>query len=562
MESHPPSAARSPISAKDVHFENVRRSVTYHPSVWDDYFLVHASNFTESSTSEVGELQKWKEEVRKLLVTTPDNSIHKIELIDAIQRLGVAYHFEDEIEISLKSIYDTNYSECNGKEDNDLHMVALRFRLLRQQGYNLSSADVFNKFIDHERKFKKSSINNVQGILSLYEAAHMGIQGEETLDEALEFSSSHLNSMNQIHMSKSLATQINEALKTPIRKTYVRLGAKKFLTIYQDDDSHNEVLLKFAKLDFNYVQKIHQKELIDVTRWWKTLDFKNKLPFVRDRVVENFFWAVSDYFEPQYHLSRIFLTKVITVITVIDDIYDVYGSINDLELFTNAIERWDYDSFNNLPTYMRHIYKALLDVYTEIEDENLKLGISYPIRYAKEEMKEMISAYYEEAKWSYNNYIPTMKEYMNVAFRAVGSTMLFTASLAGMRNLVSKEEFDWVVSKPSMILATVPIGRLMNDMTGHGFEQKISAVDCYMNENGASKEEAFAEFKKQIKKAWKDINQECLQPTAVRGTILVRALNFARLMELTYGHGEDAYTNSKNKTKGYIQYLFVEPVSV
>ncbi|KAG8386206.1 hypothetical protein BUALT_Bualt03G0124900 [Buddleja alternifolia] len=136
MENQPSSAA--PILAQDAMFENVRRSITYHPSVWGDYFLSHASNFTELSAIEVKELQKLREEVRKLLITTPNNSLHKIELIDAVQRLGVAYHFEDEIEISLKSIYDTNYSECNNK-DYDLHMVALRFRLLRQQGYDLSS---------------------------------------------------------------------------------------------------------------------------------------------------------------------------------------------------------------------------------------------------------------------------------------------------------------------------------------------------------------------------------------------------------------------------------------
>ncbi|KAG8386454.1 hypothetical protein BUALT_Bualt03G0150400 [Buddleja alternifolia] len=550
------------LSTKDERFENARRSVKYHPSVWRDHFLAYTPDVTELSTSEAEELQKLKEEVRKLLITTPDGSLHKIELIDAVQRLGVAYQFEDEIEISLKNIYDINYSEGNVKENNDLHMVALRFRLLRQQGYNISS-DVFNKFIDHEGKFKKSLINNVQGILSLYEAAHLGIQGEEILDEALEFSSSNLRSMNQIHISKSLAAQINEALKTPIRKTYVRLGARKFMTIYQDDDSHNEILLKFAKLDFNYVQKIYQKELHDVTRWWEALDFKNKLPFARDRVVEDFFWAVSDYFEPQYHLSRIILTKNVAMITVIDDIYDHYGSMDDLQLFTDAVERWDYNCIGNLPTYMRHCYKAMLDLYAEIEDENIKVGISYPVQYAREEMKKMIKGYYEEAKWYYNNYIPTTEEYMKVSFVTGGHLMTTTASLAGLGNLVSKEDFDWVVSESPMTWAGVKMGRLMNDMAGYGVEPKISSVECYMKDNtGASKEEAFAEFNKQLKKAWKDINKEFLHPTVVPTMILVRVLYFARLMYLLYKPGEDGYGNSKSATKGFIQYLFIEPVPV
>ncbi|KAG8386209.1 hypothetical protein BUALT_Bualt03G0125200 [Buddleja alternifolia] len=356
------------------------------------------------------------------------------------------------------------------------------------------------------------------------------------------------------------------------------------MTIYQDDDSPNEILLKFAKLDFNYVQKIHQQELIDVTRWWKALNFKNKLPFARDRLVEDFFWAVSDYFEPQYHFSRIFLTKAIAMITVVDDIYDRYGSMDDLHLFTDAAERWDYNCLDNLPAYMRHCYKALLDFYAEIEDKNVKVGISYPVQYAKEEMKKMIKGYYEEAKWYYNDYIPTTEEYMKVSFVTGGPLITTTASLAGMGNLVSKEDFDWVIRDSLMIQAGVKFGRLMNDMAGHGrpgksrlnaasglrWTEKLwlkaaafgASMECYMNENGASKEEVFAEFEKQLEKSWKDMNQECLQPTAVPMAILMRILNFARLMDLTYGHGDDAYGNPKSETKGYIQYLFVEPVPV
>lgn len=57
----------------------------------------------------------------------------KLELIDLIQRLGVGYHFEKEIDRTLRWIHDT-YSE-KANNDNDLRVVALRFRLLREQGF-------------------------------------------------------------------------------------------------------------------------------------------------------------------------------------------------------------------------------------------------------------------------------------------------------------------------------------------------------------------------------------------------------------------------------------------
>ncbi|CBI20478.3 unnamed protein product, partial [Vitis vinifera] len=73
--------------------------------------------------------------------------------------------------------------------------------------------------------------------------------------------------------------------------------------------------------------------------------------------------------------------------SVIDDIYDVYGTLEELKLFTEAVERWDISAIDQLPEYMRVCYRALLDVYSEIEEEMAKEGRSYRLYYAKEAMK-------------------------------------------------------------------------------------------------------------------------------------------------------------------------------
>ena len=78
-----------------------------------------------------------------------------------------------------------------------------------------------------------------------------------------------------------------------------------------------------------------------VFRWWKNLDFAHKLPFARDRVVECYFWILGVFFEPQFFLARRILTKVIAMTSIIDDIYDVYGTLEELELFTEAVERFN-----------------------------------------------------------------------------------------------------------------------------------------------------------------------------------------------------------------------------
>ena len=53
-----------------------------------------------------------------------------------MQRLGVAYHFEREIKKVLQPIYDS-YPHGDDME-GDIYDVALRFRLLRQVGHDIS----------------------------------------------------------------------------------------------------------------------------------------------------------------------------------------------------------------------------------------------------------------------------------------------------------------------------------------------------------------------------------------------------------------------------------------
>ena len=78
------------------------------------------------------------------------------------------------------------------------------------------------------------------------------------------------------------------------------------------------------------------------------MDFVNKLPFARDRIVEAYFWALAVYFEPEYHLARMMVCKFVAIVTIVDDIYDVYGTYEDLELFTAAIERLKLNLSNYL----------------------------------------------------------------------------------------------------------------------------------------------------------------------------------------------------------------------
>ena len=78
----------------------------------------------------------------------------------------------------------------------------------------IGHAKVFNKFKENGGKFNESFITDTWGMLSLYEACHLRVHGEDILDEALTFPVTYLELINEnIQVSPSLAKQVKHALK-------------------------------------------------------------------------------------------------------------------------------------------------------------------------------------------------------------------------------------------------------------------------------------------------------------------------------------------------------------
>lgn len=127
---------------------------------------------------------------------------------------------------------------------------------------------VFKEYMDEKGNFKESLCNDAQGILALYEAAYMRVEGEIILDKALEFTKVHLDIIaKDPSCDSSLRTQIHQALKQSLRRRLARIEALHYMPIYEQETSHNEVLLKLAKLDFSVLQSMHKKELSHICKY-------------------------------------------------------------------------------------------------------------------------------------------------------------------------------------------------------------------------------------------------------------------------------------------------------
>ncbi|KAG8479392.1 hypothetical protein CXB51_029109 [Gossypium anomalum] len=555
------SSSKLPSSTRGSMSNQKRPSANFHPNIWGDIFLSSPTTNVDAKTKL--QHKDLKEEVRRMIkVAMDDELLYKLRLIDTIKRLGVNYHFEREIEEVLLNIYEHDY-----KDDQTLETTSLQFRLLRENGFGVPS-EWFNKLKDDEGNFNMSLTSDVKGLLELYEASHLRVHGEDILEEALGYTTTHLGLAKAAGtIEYPLSALVSHALYQPIRRGLPRLEARRFISIYRDDVSHNKMLLKFAELDFHLLQISHREQLSKISRWRKDLDLPIKLPFVRDRLVESYFWIMGVYFEPQYSFAREILVKTLVMASIMDDTYDAYGILEELQLLKNAIQGWDVDHIDQLPEYMKSFYKPLLDFYGEEEEAMTKQGKSYRVKYAKDVFKQLSESYFVEAKWCNENYVPTMTEYMRNAVVSAGYIMLIVTSFVGMGDFVTPEIFNWASNNPKIINASSIIARLLNDVTSHKFEQErghcASAVECYMRELAVSEEEACRELMKQVENAWKDINQELIFSEiskVVPRPVLTRILNLTRVLDFIYKNG-DGYTHVGKNTKDGITSLLIDPIS-
>lgn len=126
---------------------------------------------------------------------------------------------------------------------------------------------MFNKFKDGLGIFNEDLSKDVEGLLSLYEAAHLRVHGEDILEEALAFTTSHLERLKTQLKNELQAKKVIYALETPVWWNMNRVEARRYISVYALEDSHNETLLNFAILDFNLLQKVYQGELVTITRY-------------------------------------------------------------------------------------------------------------------------------------------------------------------------------------------------------------------------------------------------------------------------------------------------------
>nr|WBU15652.1 geraniol synthase [Elsholtzia ciliata] len=529
--------------------EEVRRSGNYQPSVWDfDY--VQSLNSPYKEEKYLTRHAELIEQVRPLLEKKME-AIQQLELVDDLNNLGLSYFFQDQIQQILTSIYNEHKCFHNEEAEKtmDLYFIALGFRLLRQQGFQVSQ-EIFDSFKnDNGSDFNESLVENTKGLLQLYEASFLVRKGEDTLELARIFATKFLQRKveeGNNEIDANLLSSIQHSLEIPLHWRIQRLEARWFIDAYTTRLHTNPAILELAKLDFNIIQATHEEELKEVSRWWKSACLAEKLPFVRDRLVESYFWALA-LFEPhQFGYHRKVAAKIITLATAIDDVYDIYGTLEELILFTDTFQRWDTHSISRLPYCMQLFFLVIHNLVFDVGYESLKEKDIITIPYMQRSWIDLAEAFLKESTWYYNGYTPSLEEYIDNGSISIGAVTVISHIYFTLATSIDEHAIDSMHGYHQILRLSGLLVRLHDDLGTSQDEKKRGdvpkAIEICMKERNATEEEAIEHVKFLIREAWKEMNTATAAAdcpfTDVLNTV---AANLGRAAQFVYldgdGHG-------------------------
>nr|ARG42164.1 TPS7 [Phaseolus lunatus] len=504
--------------------------------------------------------RKLEEKVRVLMNGTNMEPLNLLELIDDIERLGLSFKFEKEINKALLKIVSMENFEDRTRKS--LHETALLFGILRRHGFDVSQ-DIFMSFKDEEGKFKVEISNNVKGMLSLYEASYLSLEGESVW-EANASSRTHLmNLMKEGLMDVKMAKKVRHVLEgLPYHRSCFRLMARQYINRYDKMEPHNLLLLELAKLDFNMEQSSHQNELKELSRWWWDIGLSRKLKFARDRLVETFIWSLAIFPRPQFARCHKELTKVGQLITILDDIYDIYGTLDELKLFTDAIERWNVNSINTLPDYMVLCFLAIYNTINgTAHDIFIERGIKC-LPYLTKSWSNMCKAFLQEARWSYNKIIQPFNEFLQNARISIAGGVILTHSYFFVSKDITDQVLHSLTNHHDMLSSAFTIFRLTNDLATSTDEiergETSNSIVSYMHETSLPEEKVREYFKTLIDKEWKTLNKYLVMDSIFPKSFVEVVINLVRSGHYIYQYG-DGYGRQNNTLKSQIESLLEYP---
>ncbi|XP_076925724.1 (3S,6E)-nerolidol synthase 1-like [Bidens hawaiensis] len=477
---------------------------------------------------------KLVEGVRELISNdTNDVKFDDLLMVDTLERLGLDYLYEDEINLILEQCHIQLINNDLLQHPN-LYEVSLCFRILRQNGYRVS-ADIFEQFKGKNDEFVDNLKSDIRGLMELYEASHLCIEGDDILDEAAIFSS-HMLQKSLNFLDDKEAKMVKYTLENPHRRNFTSFS------LHKDFDA--KILKELAELESRMVKSIRKTEINEIIRWWDDLGLGKELNLARNQPLKWYIVPMVSLSNPTLSQQRIDLTKTVYLIYIIDDIFDIYGSLSELTLLTEAVSMWDTGPVEQLPYYAKLTFKALYDTTNEIACRVYEKHGFNPINSLRNSWVTLFDAFLVEAKWFASGYIPKSEEYLKNGMVSTGLQVFLVHMFFLLGDGVTEEDAYLIDNDHGIVSSGSKILRLTDDLVSEQYENQDghngSYVKCLLMEHeDCSRNLVQEQVKQMISDEWKCLNKEFLFPNPFSKHFLKGSVKLARLVPLVYGYKQN-----------------------
>ncbi|KAL2495082.1 geranyllinalool synthase [Forsythia ovata] len=465
-----------------------------------------------------------------------DEELIKLGMVDRVQRLGLAEHFNEEIEKILAKIYrDQKNHKAKPEKTNTLLPIklykdSLAFRLLRMQGYEVNPGNMC-WFLNDAEMLKHIEENCEQFITvmySVYTATDLLFPGEYELEEARKFAKRMLersikrNKDHNFVLSKRFHNVIKHELKLPWIARLDHLDHRKWIeeynvtplwigktSFYRLSCLDKKNLMQLAVENYEFRQLIYRNELEELKRWsmkWGLSD----MGFGREKTTYLYFAIAASNSLPLEPIVRLIGAKAGIIITVADDFYDMEGSLSELEVLTDAVKRWDG---KGLQGHGKTIFNVLDDLVKDITSKchtKERSGIEEKIR---DIWRETFVSWMVEKTWSHSGYIPSVNEYLQTAMISIAAHTLVLPASCILNPGIPIEKLK-PAEYENITKLLMAITRLLNDTRSYQKEKadgKMNLVLLHLNENPESHiDESIAYVEEIVGMKWKEFLKHVL----------------------------------------------------
>lgn len=279
---------------------------------------------------------------------------------------------------------------------------------------------------------------------------------------------------------------------------------------------NNPKYLELAKFDYNKLQAMHKSESNSIMRWWDTYKI-NVFPTRKDPQ-EIHFSIAATIFEPEYKACRIAYTKLNSTEDILEDTFNNHGSIEDLILLCQAVEKWNPSHLLNLPVRIKAIFNMIHDTLNELATQASTAQGKDVFHYLHHLRLKQIKLYLKNRKLrgrkctaSMKENIENGKECSGVTIRVIPAMLLMGVKLEDnqLQSLDKQSKIHNQLSLYLRLLLDVATYENTTDM------ETTSLLYSYMEEEKCTEEEAVKHLKRMAEEAFQKLAYEYLKPSQV-----------------------------------------------